>query len=204
LKRRFLIASGPTREPIDPVRYLSNYSTGTMGRCVVEAAKARGHRVDWIQCPFDAETARDLEIELRRRLGQADVLVMAAAVCDSRPRRVAAKKIKKENLGSIALIKNPDILAGLAKRKKSRQVFIGFALESQDIFKNALSKLKRKKLDLIVLQQVTKKIRPFGDRSLEAFILKEDQSRQAFKSVTKKRLAEILVREAEKAVEGKR
>ena len=118
----FLIAFGPTREPIDPVRFLSNYSTGTMGRCLVEAAKIRGHRVDAVECPNDAETARDLENVLKARMAKTDVLVMAAAVCDARPEKLAAKKIKKQNLGSIKLVKNPDILAGLAKKKRKDQI----------------------------------------------------------------------------------
>ncbi len=204
MKLRFLIASGPTREPIDPVRYLSNYSTGTMGRFLAEAVKKRGHKLDWVRCPEEAESARDLEKVLTQRLASADVLVMAAAVCDARPKAVSAKKIKKDKFDSIKLVKNPDILAGLAKKKKSSQVFVGFALESQDLFKNALSKLKRKSLDLIVLQRVTKNIKPFGDQSIEAFLIKKDQSQNVFESIGKKKLAEIIVREAEKLVRDSR
>src|SRR3989338_3246555 len=97
-KVRFLIASGPTREPLDPVRYLSNYSTGTMGRFLAAEAKKRHHAVDWVECPRDAETAIELQTQLQKRLPKSDVLIMVAAVCDVRPHRVSGIKIKKETL----------------------------------------------------------------------------------------------------------
>jgi phosphopantothenoylcysteine decarboxylase / phosphopantothenate---cysteine ligase len=197
-KIRFLIAYGPTEEPIDPVRYLSNRSTGTMGRFLVDAARKRGHTVTAIQCPRDVRTARELEATLRRLLPRNDVLIMAAAVCDARPAVVAKVKIKKDALTTIRLVKNPDILAGLAAVKKKGQVFIGFGLESKDLLKNGLKKLKSKSLDLIVLQQVTEKQDPFGDKKIEAVILSKDSSLKRFPTTNKRKIAEFIVREAVK------
>ncbi len=165
-KLRFLIASGPTREPLDPVRYLSNYSTGTMGSCLAKAVRRRGHRLSWVRCPEDAQTARDLLKCLRRQLARHDVLVMAAAVCDSRPASFSATKIGKKHLRQIHLVENPDILATLAAIKKKRQVFAGFGIESRDLVAKGARKLRSKNLDLIVLQKVTKKVAPFGDKKI--------------------------------------
>lgn len=194
---KVLIASGPTQEPIDPVRFISNYSTGVMGQRLVAAAKKRGHRVDWVRCPEDAPTARALEKKLKLLLPKNDVLIMAAAVCDARPARVSARKIKKADFSSLKLVKNPDILAVLLKKKKPGQIFIGFALESENFFKNALGKLKRKGLDLIVLQKVTKNNTPFGDKKVDFFILDKNNSRRSFPSATKDRVAAYLIQAAE-------
>ena len=194
---RFLIASGPTREPIDPVRYISNYSTGVMGQCLANAVIARGHKVTFVECPKDAETARDLGKKLATLLPKHDVLVMVAAVCDARPATVSSTKVKKESLTTIKLVRNPDILASLAKKKKKNQVFIGFGLESSSILENGSKKLKNKGLELIVLQRVMDKNVPFGNRFIEAFLLKKNGSHKRFASISKKRLARVLVREVE-------
>ena len=196
-KLRFLIASGPTREPLDPVRFLSNYSTGKMGEYLVEAAKNKGHEVTWIECPKKAETALELERELKELLPKSDVLIMAAAVCDVRPLKVSGKKIKKDRLSMIPLTKNPDILAGLSRKKRRDQVFIGFALESENVFENANKKLKGKSLDLIVLQKVTKTINPFGDKLIEAFFLGEDKGIKRFSAIKKQKVARLVVQAAE-------
>ena len=194
---RFLIVSGPTREPLDPVRYLSNYSTGTMGKYLVQAAKSRKHKVDWVECPAMAETARDLLKELKRRLPKNDVLIMAAAVCDARPAVFSDKKIKKDKLSTIRLVKNPDILVELAKVKKKNQLFIGFALESKNILENAREKLLRKGLELIVVQEVNKINTPFGEKAIDAYVLDACGCVAPLKRVSKKELAGFLIRQAE-------
>ena len=190
---RFLIVSGPTREPIDPVRYLSNYSTGTMGKHLNDAAKKRGHRVDWVRCPENAETARDLLKELKRRLPKNDVLIMAAAVCDRRPASFSAQKIKKDELSTLRLVKNPDILHELSKIKKKKQIFIGFALESRNILKNGFEKLSRKGLELIVVQKVMRNHTPFGDKPIEAYVVDACGCVEHLRKVSKKALAMLLV-----------
>ena len=200
MKSRFLIVSGPTREPLDPVRFLSNYSTGVMGRYLNEAAKARGHKVSWVQCPGDAETAIDLLKKLKALLSQHDVLVMAAAVADVRPASKSAKKLKKGVLKNIRLVKNPDILAILAKQKTRKQVFVGFALESENSLENGAKKLQSKNLEAIVLQRVTSKQKPFGETPVWAGILKADGSLKSWKSISKKELAKNIIRQAEESL----
>ncbi len=200
---RFLIAYGPTREPLDPVRFISNYSTGTMGRYLVQAAKKRGHAVLEVACPDRAQTAKELEKELTRLLPQADVLVMAAAVCDVRPQTVSRGKIKKKALKTIRFVKNSDILATLSKKKGKGQVFIGFALESEHMRENALAKLKHKKLDLIIAQQVTSITKPFGDVSLKVLALGKDNFRKEFARTGKKELAQFIVDHARRIFETK-
>ncbi len=196
---KILIVSGPTREPLDAVRYISNYSTGTLGKYLAAAAKKRGHRVTCIECPTQAETARELKNLLRTLAPRHEVLIMPAAVCDVRPAKVAADKIKKNKLSTISLVKNPDVLAGLAKNKKPGQIFIGFALESSKILKNGFGKLQNKNLDFIVVQKVTSKVRPFGDKPIEATILRRDGQIKHHKAISKKKLSENLIKEAEKA-----
>ena len=202
-KIRFLIASGPTREPLDPVRYLSNYSTGTMGRYLAGEAKKAGHKVTWVECPGNTETAAQLEAGLKKLLPKSDVLIMAAAVCDVRPLKFSGKKIKKDQLSSIRLTKNPDILASLSKTKRKDQIFIGFALESENIFKNALKKLEEKKLDLIVLQKVTAKKTPFGDKPIDAFFLDRDEAIMRYRAIKKQKLAGLIVDAAEQLFQDK-
>ena len=190
---KVLIVYGPTQEPIDPVRFISNQSTGTMGRLLVEAARHGGHEITAVECPKDARTARDLQSILGKLLPKHDVLIMAAAVCDARPEKVSRAKIKKENLKTIRLVKNPDILAGLAKRKKKGQIFIGFGIESEDVIENGFKKLKSKNLDMIVMQEISAKKSPFGDKAVDAMVLEKDGRIQKFKSVSKKKLAGKLL-----------
>jgi len=197
VRLRFLVAYGPTREPLDPVRFLSNYSTGVMGKSVVLAAKKRGHRVESVECPSGAQTALELEKVLRRLTPKSDVLVMAAAVADVRAAGFSAVKIKKEKLRSIRLVKNPDVLAGLARRKKKGQVFIGFGLESADLLKNGRGKLRKKGLELIVLQKVSSKNKPFGDKTVDATLLDAKGAVKRHVAITKQRLAVELVKRAE-------
>ncbi len=196
-KFRFLICSGPTREPIDLVRFISNYSTGTIGKYLNATAKKRGHHVTWVRCPQDAETACQLEQKLKGLLPKQDVLLMAAAVADVRPASFSKHKIKKNELKNIRLVKNPDILADLSKKKKKNQVFIGFALESRDMFDNGLKKFREKNLELLVLQKVTKNENPFGDKQLSAFILEKTGSFTGFKAISKQKLAHFLIRKIE-------
>ncbi len=194
---RFLVVSGPTREPLDPVRYLSNYSTGVMGDRVAQAAQKRGHEVTRVRCPEDAETARELLAKLKKLVPRCDVFVMAAAVCDVRPVTVRSEKTKKTALKRIRLVRNPDVLATLGRTKKKAQVFFGFALESKDLLRNGFRKLDSKKLEAILVQRVSSKISPFGEARLEAMLLTSDRRYRHFDSINKQQAAELVVREAE-------
>jgi len=159
---RFLVTAGPTREPLDDVRFLSNRSTGRMGYAVAAEGARAGHRVVLVSGPvtllppagaerIEVETALQMQRAVAARLGEADVLVMAAAVADFRPAERIAGKRKKgtAETWTLALVRNPDILAGAASAKGSR-IHVGFAVESEDLLENAASKLASKNLDLIV------------------------------------------------------
>ena len=156
-----------------------------------------------VECPKDAETARDLERRLRKLLPQADALVMAAAVCDVRPRKAEAGKIKKDTLREISVVKNPDVLASLSGIKRPDQVFAGFGIESERLMENGLRKLRQKSLEWIVLQKVTKNSRPFGERKIDAVLLDRCGCAFRFPGISKQKLARILVGEVAKAVREK-
>ena len=161
---RVLISAGATREPIDPVRFLSNYSTGYMGARLAAEALRRGHRVRVISGPsvellpagaqvVPVVEAREMEQALRRAAGRADVIIMTAAVSDFRPARAATKKLRRRASLMLRLEATPDIIARLPRRKK-RQLVVGFALESDRVAPRAAVKLRAKRLDLVVAQRV--------------------------------------------------
>lgn len=165
---RFLVSAGPTREHIDPVRFLSNRSTGRMGFAVAAAAAAAGHTVTLVTGPVALETppggirrvdvisARDMLAALQEHLPETDVLVMTAAVADWRPKHTAGTKLKKATMNPvIELEPNPDILATLAQAKAGR-TFVGFAAETGDPLPEARRKLIAKGLDLIVANDVSR------------------------------------------------
>jgi phosphopantothenoylcysteine decarboxylase/phosphopantothenate--cysteine ligase len=213
-----LITAGTTREPIDPVRFISNYSTGIFGYEIAREAKKRGHRVILISGPtvfakppgissVDIETPRQLENELKAKFEWCDCLVMTAAVCDFRVIAVAKKKIKRGEKKEICLVlkQNPDILKNLGRRKRSRRkLLIGFALETENLVKNALRKLREKNLDLIVATQMSKKHYPFGQARLKALIIDRKAHIQRMAKATKKYLSRILLdRIEELSIEAK-
>ena len=164
---RFLVTAGPTREHLDPVRFLSNRSTGRMGFAVAAAAAEAGHAVTLVAGPValgtppgaarvDVVSARDMLAVVQAHLPGADVLVMTAAVADWRPRHMAAAKLKKAAMNPvIELEPNPDILATLAQAKAGR-TFVGFAAETGDPLPEARRKLIAKGLDLIVANDVSR------------------------------------------------
>lgn len=168
-KQHVVVTAGPTREYIDPVRFLSNESSGRMGFALARRAAELGHRVTLVAGPVHLETppgvrrvdvmsARDMLKATQRAFREADALFMAAAVADWRPaRRLSGKWRKKDEGGdeaSIALVKNPDILATVARTKGSRTV-VGFALETADGIRRAKRKLERKGADFIVLNDAS-------------------------------------------------
>ena len=163
--RTVLVTAGPTREALDPVRYLTNHSSGRMGYAVAEEARARGARVVVISGPvavappagvevIPVTTAAEMHRATLERLPEADVAVMAAAVADFRPVEAAAEKIKKNGGGlQLDLEPNPDILADVSARKGDR-VVVGFAAETGDLRANAEAKLRRKGCDFLVANLV--------------------------------------------------
>ena len=158
---RFLVTAGPTREFLDPIRYISNRSSGKMGYAIAVAARAISSQVTLVSGPtalkppqgvefLSVTTAQEMAEAVWSRFDQVDICIMAAAVCDFRPGKMATSKIKKGAFGGILELEaTPDILAELGRRKKS-QVLIGFAAETDDMENQAREKLARKKLDFIV------------------------------------------------------
>lgn len=164
-----LVTAGPTVEPIDPVRFISNRSSGKMGYAIARAAKRRGAVVTLVSGPtalrppygvtfHPVRTAEEMKQAVMDRFYGCDVIIMAAAVADYRPRKLAEQKIKKgADTLSLDLVRNPDILAELGKLKKeSPCILVGFAAETEDMLLNARKKLKAKNLDLIVANDVSR------------------------------------------------
>ncbi|MGZ5553676.1 MAG: bifunctional phosphopantothenoylcysteine decarboxylase/phosphopantothenate--cysteine ligase CoaBC [Chthoniobacterales bacterium] len=160
-----LITAGPTREPIDPVRYLTNRSSGKMGYALAEAAVRRGAKVILVSGPvalqsstgvevIGVETAAEMHDAVMARRGEATVVIKAAAVADYRPKRVAAQKMKRHAEYSLELVPTSDIAAELGDRKQG-QLVIGFAAETENVLENARQKLLTKGLDAIVANDVS-------------------------------------------------
>lgn len=165
--KKILITAGPTYEPIDPVRFVGNHSSGKMGFEIAEAAANMGAEVILVSGPTTmniqhpnvalvrVQTALEMLSACEKVFDTVDVFIAAAAVADYRPNIVATEKIKKEGEEmQIAMRKNPDILQTLSLRKKTQQKVIGFALETQNEIEQARAKLERKKLDMIVLNSL--------------------------------------------------
>lgn len=202
-RRRVLVTAGPTRERIDPVRYLSNDSSGLMGFAIAEAARAAGHEVVLVAGPVelatprgvkrvDVESAREMLAAVREEFEACDALFMAAAVCDFRPARRLGGKWRKKDVGqeraSLELVSNPDILKSVTRRKGDRLV-VGFALETGDGLRRAMEKLNEKRMDYVVLN---------GPSALNAAkttvtILGRDGSRRRLSDRTKRAVAKVLV-----------
>ena len=170
---RIVVTAGPTREALDPVRYLTNHSSGKMGYAIARQAASRGADVVLISGPSNqtvpggvqfvpVTSAQDMFAAVQRHYADADAVIKAAAVADYRPKTVAAQKIKKTD-GDLVLEleRNPDILAWLGAHKTG-QILVGFAAETNDVQQNALGKLQRKHLDFIAANDVTDPDSGFG------------------------------------------
>ena len=163
---RFLVTAGPTREPIDPVRFISNRSSGKMGYAIAEAALASGHEVILISGPVHidpprraklifASTSDEMFDAVDRHVRACDVFVMCAAVADYKPEKVSPTKIKKHAANfSLDLIPTRDILASFSTQDRQFLV-VGFAAETNDVEKNANRKLREKNLDIVVANDVS-------------------------------------------------
>ena len=164
--KRVIVTAGPTREYLDPVRFISNRSSGKMGYAVAEAARDRGAAVLLISGPATTapptgveiryiETTLELQDALLERFDQTDIVVMAAAVADYRPQAFSPNKIKKTtDQLTLPLEQNPDIAQALGERKRKGQITVGFAAETDDLLENAQKKLTKKNCDLIVANDV--------------------------------------------------
>ena len=182
---RFLITAGGTREPIDPVRFISNRSSGKQGYALAKAAKIRGADVTLIttmesEAPSGvkilcSETASEMQSVVMSESPDADVIIMAAAVADYRPSEIAEQKIKKtEAISAIDVEPTHDFLVDLGTEKKPDQTLVGFAAETQNLEENAIEKLKRKRLDLIIANNVSLPGVGFAHDTNEVTIIGED------------------------------
>ncbi|MGE4535283.1 bifunctional phosphopantothenoylcysteine decarboxylase/phosphopantothenate--cysteine ligase CoaBC [Halomonas sp.] len=188
------ITAGPTREPLDPVRYLSNHSSGKMGYALAEAAAALGARVTLISgpvalpCPagvecLPVETAGEMHAAAQRLAPDSDLFIGCAAVADYRAEAAAEHKIKKvegEDVLTLRLVKNPDIIAAVAALPEaSRPLVVGFAAETRDVERYARDKLARKGLDMVVANDVSREGLGFGADDNAAVLLWREERRQA-------------------------
>ena len=199
--RRVLVTAGPTVEDIDPVRFLSNRSSGKMGFAIAQAARTRGAEVTLISGPTDLEfpgvvrvrSTEEMRQAVVERFSQTDVVIKAAAPLDFRPKTVASQKIKKAKAGSsLDLEPTPDILQELGARKDGK-VLVGFAAETEDLAKNARAKLKAKNLDLIVVNPVGGPDSGFASDTNRASIIDADGAVQDIPLMSKSQMAEAIL-----------
>ena len=200
-----LISAGPTREWIDPVRFLSNPSSGKMGYALARAAVDRGMQVTLVSGPtalkapagaevLYVETAREMQEAMSQRFAKADLIIMAAAVSDHRPETRSKQKQKKEQMRmTLDLVANPDILMELGKQKKNGQTLVGFAAETENILPNARRKLREKNLDWIVANDVSEKDRGFQSDFNKISLLSKEQNEMDFEYQEKNSLARKIM-----------
>ncbi len=204
---KVLVTAGPTREEIDPVRYITNHSSGRMGYAVARAARLRGAEVTLVSGPVSiepppgvdlvkVESAAQMHSAVTSRAPGFDIIIKAAAVADYRPLQRADQKIKKKTGdASIYLVKTADILAELGNIKHAGQILVGFAAETENLQENAAAKLRAKNLDLIVANDVSAEGAGFNlETNIVRFIWKDGRSEE-LALMTKERVAgEILDR----------
>jgi phosphopantothenoylcysteine decarboxylase/phosphopantothenate--cysteine ligase len=203
---RILVTAGPTVEPIDPVRYITNRSSGKMGYALAGAARRRGADVMLVSGPTDLKPPVDVNFlgvktaeEMKRAVldasEQYDVIIKAAAVSDYRPREKAVQKMKKQKeTQSIELVRNPDILAELGeKRGNSRCVLVGFSAETEDLLANATEKLRQKNLDMIVANDVSREDAGFESDTNRVKVIYRDGEIEEFPLMTKEEVADQLL-----------
>lgn len=187
--KRVLITAGPTHEPIDPVRFIGNYSSGKMGYALAESCAARGAEVTLVSGPvalkapegvdvLNVETAREMLAACEEVFPESDIAIMCAAVADYAPAETADRKIKREHseVPVIKLVKNPDIAATLGAAKRPGQILVGFALETDNEEANAREKLSRKHLDMIVLNSMRDPGAGFGTDTNKVTLITPDDA----------------------------
>ncbi|MGB9731502.1 MULTISPECIES: bifunctional phosphopantothenoylcysteine decarboxylase/phosphopantothenate--cysteine ligase CoaBC [Calditerrivibrio] len=202
--KRVLVTAGPTIEHIDPVRFISNRSSGKMGFAIAESAFENGADVTLISGPTllktfvqkkEVSSADEMYWEVMNRINDIDILIMAAAVADYKVENYSEEKIKKssENL-TLKLVKNKDILKEASKFKRDNQIFVGFAAESHNVEKNAINKMKEKKLDLIVANDISRKDIGFDSNDNEVNIYFNSGDKIKIDKMDKKKVADKIIK----------
>ena len=209
--KKVLITAGPTREAIDPVRYISNHSSGKMGYAIAEIFLQHGAEVVLVSGPVCIEinhprlklvqvvSASEMYLACCSIFGQTDIAVFAAAVADYRPAVVAEQKIKKDGISFvIEMIKNIDIAWEFGQVKSNNQLSVGFALETNDGLSHAIGKLKKKNFDMVILNSMNDAKATFGHDTNKVTIIKNDFSQVSYSLKSKKEVAaDIAVATAE-------
>lgn len=203
--KKVVVSAGGTQENIDPVRYISNRSSGRMGYAIAKAAAVEGAEVTLVSCTRELDVplgvhveyvhdARELDKAMNSYYDTCDVAVMAAAVSDYRPTVQANQKIKKEShdVLRIDLTQNPDILYGLGQKKKN-QFLVGFAAETNDVIEHGKSKLKRKNLDMLVANDVAMPGAGFNVPTNIATLIYKDGSMEQFPKMSKEKLGHLII-----------
>ena len=202
--RHVLVTAGGTREPIDAVRYVGNRSSGKQGHALADEAVARGARVTLVTTvdrPTAAgvtvlrvETAAEMERAVTAAAAEADVVIMAAAVADFRPKAPAAHKLKKaDGVPEIVLEPTPDILAGLGRSRRKDQILVGFAAETSDVAAVAERKLREKQLDLVVANDVSAPGAGFDADTNAVLLVAADGTRQTVPLTDKREVARAVL-----------
>ncbi|MBT3387051.1 MAG: bifunctional phosphopantothenoylcysteine decarboxylase/phosphopantothenate--cysteine ligase CoaBC [Desulfobacula sp.] len=205
--KKILISAGPTVEPLDPVRFISNHSSGKMGYAIARAAEKRGGLVTLVSGPvnidppvgvecIDVQTCEEMAMQMLANLDQADIIIKVAAVADYKPIDPKTRKIKKkenENNLSILLTNNPDILEQIGKKKTSDQFLVGFAAETDDLEKNALLKMAKKNLDMIAANIVGSSVSGFKTDTNKVKLFFKDGSSFDIPLMEKDKVADILI-----------
>jgi phosphopantothenoylcysteine decarboxylase/phosphopantothenate--cysteine ligase len=213
--RNIVVTAGATREPIDPVRFISNHSSGRMGVAIAESARRRGAEVTLVaghlEVPapvgvrrVDASTVDEMRNAVAYALSEADVLIMAAAPADFRPSGSRNQKIKKDGgFSSIELTPTEDILTSTAASRKDKAVIVGFALETEDLAKNAKLKLEKKNLDLIVANDATQDGAGFRVPTNRVTLITRDGQTEEIPLMQKTEVAEIILDKVEQLLNGR-
>lgn len=204
--RQVLLTAGPTNEALDPVRFISNHSSGKMGYALAEAAANSGAQVILVSGPtalsvrhpaitlVRVQSAQEMYEAAAQYFPQADVTILAAAVADYRPAAIAEKKIKKtEDHFSLEMVRTVDIAASLGRQKTAQQLLVGFALETDHEWNNALGKLQRKNLDLIVLNSLNDAGAGFGHDTNRITVIDRNQQSHAFPLKSKQEAASDII-----------
>jgi phosphopantothenoylcysteine decarboxylase/phosphopantothenate--cysteine ligase len=204
--RLVVVSAGGTREPVDPVRFISNYSSGKMGFAIAAAAADRGAQVTLVSTAShpahhgvqvrEVATADEMLAELRSSIKGADLLVMAAAVADFRPARIAEGKIRREETPNLTLELEPipDLIATLGAEKQAAGVFrVGFAAEDSELSEKAVEKMKRKGLHAIVANDISRKDVGFGSDNNAGIVFFTDGSRHELEKMTKREMADRIL-----------
>ncbi len=203
---RILVTAGPTREPIDPVRFISNRSSGKMGYAIAKMAKRRGADVVLVSGPTNlkppsgrnvevcwVETAEQMRKVVLQKWQDCDVVIKAAAVADYSPETQSSSKIKKKEFDLVLkLRRNPDILEELG-RKKEDKIIVGFAAETEELIKNAQEKLRKKNLDMIVANDVSKRDSGFEVDTNRAILIKKDGTMEKTGLLKKEELSNLIL-----------